>query len=51
MMGFHPAPGFSQGEFGRVDGFLSYADQKLANRDLGPVVYITLEDIVPAYPR
>lgn len=51
MMGFHPAPGFTADEYGRVDGFLDYADQRLANRDLGPVVYITLEDLVAAYPR
>lgn len=51
MMGFHPAPGFTASEYGRVDGFLDYADQKLASRDLGPVVYITLADLVAAYPR
>jgi hypothetical protein len=51
MMGFHPAPGFTADEYGRVDGFLDYADQKLANRDLGPVVYITLGNLVAAYPR
>lgn len=49
MMGFHPAPGFSQSEYKRVDGFLDYADQHLAKRGLGPVVYITLEDVVAAY--
>jgi hypothetical protein len=49
MMGFHPALGFTQSELGRVDGFLDYADQHLSNRDLGPVVYITLGDIVAVY--
>lgn len=50
MMGFHPAtPGFSEGEYLRVDGFLKYADQHLGTRHLGPVVYITLEDVVAAY--
>ncbi|MBA3392750.1 MAG: hypothetical protein H0T89_08905 [Deltaproteobacteria bacterium] len=49
MMGFHPAPGFTQSEYRRVDGFLDYADLRLANRGLGPVVYITLEDVVAAY--
>lgn len=50
MMGFHPAtPGFSETEYLRVDGFLDYADQRLGTRHLGPVVYITLEDIVAAY--
>ncbi|MGE0868921.1 MAG: hypothetical protein AB7P03_10170 [Kofleriaceae bacterium] len=52
MMGFHPAtPGFSQSEFERVNGFLSYADEHLAIRDLGPVVYITLGDVVAAFPK
>jgi hypothetical protein len=50
MMGFHPAtPGFSEAEYLRVDGFLKYADQHLGTRHLGPVVYITLEDVVAAY--
>lgn len=49
MMGFHPAVNFSQSELRRVDGFLDYADAHLAARGLGPVVYITLEDLVPAY--
>jgi len=49
MMGFHPSHTFSPDEFNRVDGFLDYADSHLANRNLGPVVYITLEDIVAAY--
>lgn len=49
MMGFHPALGFTQAEYRRVDGFLDYADQHLAARGLGPVVYITLEDVVDAY--
>jgi hypothetical protein len=51
MMGFHPAIGFTQSEYRRVDGFLDYADQHLAARGLGPVVYITLEDVVAAYRR
>ena len=50
MMGFHPAtPGFSEGEYLRVDGFLKYADLRLGTRHLGPVVYITLADVVAAY--
>jgi hypothetical protein len=50
MMGFHPAtPGFTEAEYRRVDGFLTYADQHLGTRHLGPVVYITLEDVVAAY--
>ncbi|HEU0029587.1 MAG TPA: hypothetical protein VFQ53_03065 [Kofleriaceae bacterium] len=49
MMGFHPSVSFSPAEFGRVDGFLDYADKHLANRNLGPVVYITLDDLVPVF--
>jgi hypothetical protein len=49
MMGFHPAPGFSYAEYQRVDGFLTYADRHLASKGLGPVVYITLADVVAAY--
>ena len=50
MMGFHPAPSFSESEYRRVDDFLKYADMHLANRDLGPVVYITLVDVAQAFP-
>jgi hypothetical protein len=52
MMGFHPAtPGFTESEYLRVDGFLKYSDMYLASKRKGPVVYITLEDVVPAFPR
>jgi hypothetical protein len=50
MMGFHPAGGFSPEEYGRVDSFLKYADMHLANRGLGPVVYISLADVTKAFP-
>jgi hypothetical protein len=50
MMGFHPAPSMSAAEYSRVDQFLDYADMYLASRDLGPVVYIALRDVVPAFP-
>jgi len=50
MMGFHPSPSFSQGEYKRVDDFLKYADMRLAKSDLGPVVYIALRDVVKAFP-
>jgi hypothetical protein len=50
MMGFHPATGFTGDEYMRVDGFLKYADLHLANKDLGPVVYVTLSDVTPAFP-
>ncbi len=50
MMGFHPAPSMSALEHSRVDQFLDYSDMHLASRDLGPVVYITLRDVVPAFP-
>lgn len=49
MMGFHPSPQFNMYEYKRVDGFLSHADEHLAARGTGPVVYITLEDVVAAY--
>lgn len=49
MMGFHPAMQFSAEEYGRVDGFLAYADGFLASAGTGPVVYITLADVVAAY--
>lgn len=50
MMGFHPAPGMSASEHYRVDQFLDRADMHLAARDLGPVVYIPLRDVVAAFP-
>ena len=50
MMGFHPAPGFSEAEFVRVNEFLKHADMFLASNHTGPVVYITLEDVVAAFP-
>lgn len=51
MMGFHPAtPGFSEAEFLRVDGFLKYADMHLGSKHAGPVVYVTLEDVVADFP-
>jgi hypothetical protein len=50
MMGFHPSPTFSQAEYRRVDDFLKYADAHLANKDLGPVVYISLADVTKAFP-
>jgi hypothetical protein len=49
MMGFHPAYGFNKPEYDRVEGFLDHADKYLAARGAGPVVYITLEDVVAAY--
>lgn len=48
-MGFHPAPQFSPSEYERVEGFLDYADMHLASRHQGPVVYITLSGVVPAF--
>ena len=49
MMGFHPSMSFSAAELGRVDGFLDYADTHLAARGTGPVVYITLGNVVAAF--
>ena len=49
-MGFHPAtPGFTEAEYQRVIGFLKYADLHLGTRHLGPVVYVTLSDVVAAF--
>lgn len=50
VMGFHPNLEFVGAESDQVDDFLDYTDQYLAARDLGPVVYITLADLVSAYP-
>ncbi|HEY4178587.1 MAG TPA: hypothetical protein VGM90_17185 [Kofleriaceae bacterium] len=50
MMGFHPSTTFSQDEYDRVNHFLEYADMHLASKHDGPVVYITMSDIVTAYP-
>lgn len=49
MMGFHPAPQLSYDEYKRVQHLLGLADMHLATRDLGPVVYTTLKDVVPAF--
>jgi hypothetical protein len=50
MMGFHPALGMSSGEYTRVNELLKHADEHLASRGTGPVVYITLEHVTPAFP-
>jgi hypothetical protein len=50
MMGFHPAPGMSSAEHTRLNEFFRHADLHLASVGLGPVVYITLEDVVAAFP-
>lgn len=49
MMGFHPSVQFSMAEYLRVDGFLDYADAHLGSTHLGPVVYVTLADVVGAF--
>jgi hypothetical protein len=49
MMGFHPSTGFNRFEADRVDNFLDYADAHAAEFHNGPVVYITLEDLVATY--
>ena len=51
MMGFHPSTSFSQAEYLRVDGFLTYADHHLAINDDGPVIYTTLGKMVQAFPN
>ncbi|NVB83991.1 MAG: hypothetical protein HOV81_36785 [Kofleriaceae bacterium] len=50
MMGFHPSESFGLSQWRRVHGFLDYADMHSSNRDLGPVVYITLSDVTLAFP-
>jgi hypothetical protein len=49
MMGFHPATQFSRYEGERVDMFLDYSDLRRASTHAGPVVYITLDELVAAY--
>ncbi|HTR51624.1 MAG TPA: hypothetical protein VMJ10_13005 [Kofleriaceae bacterium] len=50
MMGFHPSSGLSLNAQDTVSGFLTYADQHTRANGLGPVVYITLSDVTPAFP-
>jgi len=44
--GFHPAPEqyYSKHEFESLDAFFTYADQFLASKTAGPVVYINMSD-------
>jgi hypothetical protein len=49
MMGFHPADGFTEAEYMRVNDFLKQVDEHLATKDLGPIVYTTLSDVTPAF--
>ena len=51
MMGFHPSTSFDSAEYGRVDGFLRYADRHLAVNADGPVIYTTLGKMVQAFPN
>lgn len=51
VMGFHPGAEFVGEESDQVDEFLNHTDEHLAAHDRGPVVYITLEDLVSAYPQ
>jgi hypothetical protein len=48
VMGFHPAIGFTPGEYKRVDDFLTLADSHTG--ELGPVVYTTLSDLTTVFP-
>ncbi|MFT3693423.1 MAG: hypothetical protein QM831_09815 [Kofleriaceae bacterium] len=50
MMGFHPSTELPQQYMSRASAFLKLADMHLASTGLGPVVYITLSDIVPVFP-
>jgi hypothetical protein len=49
MMGFHPSMGMPKAERERVDEFLDYADTHHSTTHRGPVVYITLDDLVAVY--
>jgi hypothetical protein len=49
MMGFHPAQSMGKDERDRVDQFLDYSDLRHSSKNLGPVVYITLDNLVAAY--
>ncbi len=51
MMGFHPAPSMDVNEFYRIDGILDHADQFLASKHAGPVVYGVLKDMPKVWPR
>lgn len=50
MMGFHPSTELPDAYEARVSAFLKLADMHLASAGLGPVVYITLSDLVPVFP-
>jgi hypothetical protein len=50
MMGYHPAPSMPRFEITKVNDLLNRADQHLAARGTGPVVYITLENVTAAFP-
>jgi hypothetical protein len=50
MMGFHPTPSFTPGEYSRLDGILDHADQFQAEAHAGPVVYAVLRDLPRVWP-
>lgn len=49
VAGFHPAPGFSTIEAGRVNGICDHADLHLAGDGTGPVVYATMSEVAAAF--
>jgi len=50
MMGFHPSSSWTSSEYNRADGILDHADQFLADRHAGPVVYALLRDMPTVWP-
>lgn len=50
MMGFHPSPNMTSGEYSRIDGILDHADLYRASLHLGPVVYARLKDMPVVFP-
>ncbi len=50
MSGYHPSTMTGPPYTGRLNALCTLADQNLASKGLGPVVYITLADLVPVFP-
>ena len=48
-LGYHP-PGFSEAYTQRLEGALAHIDRYLAANDSGPVVYVTMSELVAAWP-
>jgi hypothetical protein len=50
VMGWHPAPTMPLDEYRQLDTFFRLTDQHLAASGAGPVVYMTLKDVIAAFP-